>query len=110
MPNEKAETLFEDEHNAAHAYNKMAVKNHGEFALLNVNLKPEYEESVIFRNNTSGYIGVRKRKGYNRFEVSITHNKKRIHLGSFGNPIDAAKAYNEAAIKFHGEKAKLNKI
>jgi hypothetical protein len=31
-------------------------------------------------------------------------------LGSFINKLDAAKAYNEAAIKYHGEFAKLNEL
>ena len=32
------------------------------------------------------------------------------HLGVFEKRIDAARAYNEAAVKYHGEFAKLNEI
>jgi len=38
----------------------------------------------------------------------ITHNGQRINLGSFRTIIDAAHAYDEAAIKYHGEFANLN--
>jgi hypothetical protein len=37
-------------------------------------------------------------------------NYKRIHLGYFKNKIDAAKVYNEAALKYHGEFSYLNKL
>ncbi|MFZ0271036.1 MAG: HNH endonuclease [Acidobacteriaceae bacterium] len=42
--------------------------------------------------------------------ASIQHNKKRQHLGSFDNEIDAATAYNEAATRLRGEFAHLNVI
>jgi hypothetical protein len=32
------------------------------------------------------------------------------HIGYFEDLIEAAKAYNEAALKYHGEFAKLNEI
>ena len=33
-----------------------------------------------------------------------------MYIGSFTNEEEAAAAYNEAAIKYHGEYAKLNEI
>lgn len=45
-----------------------------------------------------------------RFCASITYNKQRIALGTFNNIDDAAQAYNEAAIKYHGSFARLNII
>ena len=60
------------------------------------------------RTNPSGYIGVTIRGG--RFRARLTVNKKIVSLGSFVNVIDAAIAYNEAALKYHGELARLNII
>lgn len=63
-------------------------------------------------NNTSGFKGVKLRKGvpFKKWLVRINVNKKEIFVGSFENKIEAAKAYNEAAKKYHGEFAKLNII
>jgi hypothetical protein len=62
-------------------------------------------------NNSSGYLGVtRKNRMTERWEVSIKVNKKKIYLGIFKDKKDAAKAYNEAAIKYHGEFARPNII
>jgi len=62
------------------------------------------------RNNTSGYKGVMKIKGRDRWIAVIRFNQKRITLGSFSAPELAAKAYNEAAVKYFGEFAWLNPI
>jgi len=45
-----------------------------------------------------------------KYRAAITVNKKYMHLGLFETQIEAAKAYNEAAIKYHGEFANLNKF
>ena len=42
------------------------------------------------------------------FLSKIVVNGKQRHLGRFKSEIDAAKCYNEAAIKYHGEFAILN--
>lgn len=59
--------------------------------------------------NTSGYKGVyphQKTKG--KWQALITVNYKTIYLGEFFSPIEAAKAYDEAATIYHGEFAKTN--
>jgi len=63
----------------------------------------------ISKNNTSGFKGVRKTKN-NTWKARITVNWKEIHLGHFKTKEEAAIAYNNAAIKYHGEFASLNVI
>ena len=60
--------------------------------------------------NSLGYKGISYDKRVNKFYANITLNKKTFYLGGFIDPKDAAKAYNEAAIKYFGEFANLNKI
>lgn len=63
-------------------------------------------------NNTSGYKGVnfiRVNMDKTRvYEARITVDYISIPLGKFGSAIEAAKAYDEAALKYHGEYANLN--
>lgn len=61
-------------------------------------------------NNKNGFKGVSYNKEKKKYEVSITANCNKIFLGRYDNIIHAAKAYNAAAIKYHGEFASLNKI
>ena len=62
-------------------------------------------------NNLSGYLGVsRVTSKCESWQAAIRVNGKNIYLGSFKDKKDAAKAYNEAAIKFHGEFARINII
>ena len=57
---------------------------------------------------TSKYKGVCWHKMTRKWHASISFNNKIIYLGIFKNEIDAAKAYDEAAKKYHGEFACLN--
>ena len=54
-----------------------------------------------FRNNTSGYKGVRQ-SGV-KFTAVVTANKVRHYLGTFDTAEEASAAYQEAAEKLHGE-------
>jgi len=56
------------------------------------------------------YRGVYWHTGYRRWYARITHEHQTIWLGSFTAEIDAARAYNEAAIRLHGQFAELNRI
>lgn len=62
------------------------------------------------KNNTSDWKGVSWHKQTKKWQAKIGVNNKRIFLGLFDKPNDAAKTYNIAAVKYFGEFAVLNKI
>lgn len=62
------------------------------------------------RNTSSKYKGVTFHKKLNKWQSSINVDKKYKYIGIFDLELDAAKAYNEAAIKYFGEFALLNHI
>ena len=60
---------------------------------------------------SSKYVGVCYRKKYNNWAANINAPfGTRIAIGVFVTEVEAALAYNEAAIEFYGWKAKLNDI
>jgi len=58
--------------------------------------------------SSSQYRGVIFRKKSGRYIAQITYKETNHYLGSFDNEIDAAKAYDAAARKHHGDFARLN--
>lgn len=62
------------------------------------------------KSNTSGYIGVSWYKWRKKWRAYIYVNGKQKFLGYFEDIKDAARAYNKAALKYHGEFAVLNKV
>ena len=64
----------------------------------------------LYKNNSSGFKGVNWSIKSKKWYAYIRNNKIMYNLGCYINVKDAAKAYNNAAIKFHGEFANLNKI
>ncbi len=62
----------------------------------------------IHKNNKSGFKGVRKRKESSLWRAEIRSNHKFYFLGNFHSAEEAAHAYDAAALKLHGEFARLN--
>lgn len=61
-------------------------------------------------SDTSNYKGVSLYAPNNKWGARIMHNGNAVHLGYHETENAAAKAYNEAAMKHHGEFAYLNTI
>jgi AP2 domain len=61
-------------------------------------------------DNTSGFKGVNWHKQKSKWRARIQFDFKRIDVGYFDCPIEAARAYNAAALKYHKEFANLNQI
>lgn len=59
-------------------------------------------------NSLSKYKGLSYDKVSEKWFTEISAGGKRIYLGRFATQEEAALAYNEAAIKIHGEFANLN--
>lgn len=77
------------------------------------NLRPATPEDnahnhKLIKTNTSGYNGVSFDKRRERYEAYICVKRIKKHLGYFDDPVTAARAYDQAAIFYYGEFAKLN--
>lgn len=68
------------------------------------------QNRAVSSANKSGYKGVYLNKNRKRWCAAITPNGKSMFLGTYDTPELAAKAYNEAAVKYFGEYARLNVI
>jgi hypothetical protein len=61
-------------------------------------------------DKTSHFKGVGWYKPYGKWRAKIMVDYRTIHLGYFASEEDAARAYDEAARKYHGQFARLNGI
>lgn len=59
-------------------------------------------------NNTPGYRGVSWHRQGQKWQCHIGINGERVYLGLFDDEVDAAHAYDEAALEHFGEYAALN--
>lgn len=72
--------------------------------------KENNRNAAKFKKATSIYKGVWYEKHCGKWRAHIRVNTKGINLGIFSLEEDAARAYNEAALKYFGKFARLNKI
>lgn len=97
---------FATEQQAALAYNLAAFEAWGEHAQLN-EVDPDVTLPVK-RSPTSAYRGVCWITRARRFRAAIRVDGKLRHLGEFVREVDAAVAYNAAAVEAFGDRARLN--
>lgn len=62
----------------------------------------------LSKSSTSGFKGVYWHKQNNRWAVQIMVERKHISLGGYKDKLEAAKAYDQGALKYFGEYARLN--
>ncbi len=60
------------------------------------------------KSSSSKFTGVSWDKKCKKWRVRIHHKNKQIEIGLFTDEIEAAKAYDRAAIKYRGQFARLN--
>jgi len=62
----------------------------------------------ISKNNVCGYKGVYWNTGHRKWLARIGVDGKKLCLGDFNSKLEAARAYDIAALRYHGEFAFLN--
>jgi len=88
--------------------------NHNGLDNRKANLRPAtcaqntYNRRQFRKDKTSKYTGVSWRKHKKKWVVIICYKRKNIIVGYFKDEKQAAKAYDKAAKKYHGEFASLN--
>ena len=98
---------------AAIAYDRTVLKANKCTTLLNfpdmvhnLDVEPKRKKQKVMSTNTSGYKGVRP--SGQKFSARIYTSGKTRHLGSFDTAIEAAFAYDQAAIKIGNKSHTLN--
>lgn len=103
---------FTNPEDAGFCYDKAALELRGEFAVLNHPIEEVRAwippQPFLHVTNTSGYRGVTKIKGEDKWQATYKHQGKPIHLGIYDTPEDAAKAYDLKVIELKVDKPYLN--
>lgn len=60
------------------------------------------------KDSLSGYKGVSYIKGKGNYLVRIVYKGKRVRLGLYDDPVEAAKVYDKYALQYYGEFAYTN--
>ena len=72
------------------------------------NSQNQFNKGKTTRKTSSRFVGVTFIKRIGQWRAQIMLDRKNIFLGHFKDEVDAARAYDEAAKKYHGEFARLN--
>lgn len=108
--NDRTIGYFDTAKDAAFAYDKAALEQYGEFALLNHPLEEVLSWMPSVRQfgvkNVTGYRGVQASD--DRWVASIQVGERVQYLGSFDMAEEAAYAYDKEALRIQGERATLN--
>lgn len=78
------------------------IRKHKEIKKSIITIGKSGYRGVVFRNHSNSYVV--------KISISNDGKVKQIHGGYYKDIIQAAKKYNELALKYHGKKAKLNKF
>jgi hypothetical protein len=109
---------FDDEREAALAYDRVARHEHGVDAVLNFPAVPSGEATVEEvrreraalrkRKASSRYRGVSWSRTFNAWIAQIGSRAGHARIGQFQDEREAARAYDRAALALYGEAAMLN--
>ena len=81
-------------------------KTNNRISNLRVCTKQENAFNQKDHNNRCGYKGVTKHK--DKWTARLTINGKNLYLGLFDSPLEAARAYDQAALNIFGDYARIN--
>lgn len=98
---------FDDEAEAALAYDCVARGRHGHFAVLNFPDVSEYDP-LLLGSGRSRFKGVSWDRARRKWRATIQVDGRKAELGRYENEADAARAYDDAARIAHGDRARLN--
>lgn len=91
---------------------KVDHRDHNGLNNLRSNLRPTRNQNAqnqrLSSANTSGFKGVSWKVREKKYQAGIKVNGKTVHLGTFSDLLEAACAYDMAAVKYHGEFASTN--